>query len=115
MITSKKKNIISVTILVIALIFIFTSPTKKDFDKFVSDKVRNYTINIGENNQTANIVSGLTFYILQNNKQLIIRENYVLFSLYKIDASMFRSFGANIDDLVIVGVLGNFFVLKGID
>tara|TARA_B100001057_G_scaffold295075_1_gene295189 strand:+ start:7287 stop:7631 length:345 start_codon:yes stop_codon:yes gene_type:complete len=111
---NKRKYIILSILTFIIFFLVLTTPKQKDFDTYLSDKVRNYTLNMGEDNQNAAIFSGLTFYILQNNNDLIERENYLLFSIFKIDTSLIRSFGGDIDDIVVLGILGNFFILRGV-
>ena len=60
-------------------VFIFmvlsvTNPSKKDFDQYISSYIRDYVLQISEDNDTANLASGISFLILQSNNNIILSD-----------------------------------------
>ena len=111
---SKKLIIYCVGIFIFLLLSI-TNPSKSDFDQYISSYIRDYVMQISEDNDTANLASGFSFLILQSNNNIIKHNNYIIFSRFKLDASMIRTFGYNADDIVIVGVFNKFIPIDGIN
>jgi len=94
------------------IFFAFTNPSKNDFDSYISTHINEYAIQSGEDDQTANLISGFSYLLLQSNPGIIHRTNYLLFTIYKLDTSLIRSFGGDIEDLVIIGLFNNFVVVN---
>jgi hypothetical protein len=106
----KKIPILIISGLIVLLIF--TNPSKNDFDSYISTHINEYAIQSGEDDQTANLISGFSYLLLQSNPGIIHRANYLLFTIYKLDTSLIRSFGGDIEDLVIIGLFNNFVVVN---
>lgn len=106
------KKISIVTLLGLMVLLVFTNPSKNDFDSYISTHINEYAIQSGEDDQTANLISGFSYLLLQSNPGIIHRTNYLLFTLYKLDNSLIRSFGGDVEDLVIIGLFNNFLVLN---
>ncbi len=98
--------------LAIILLLILTNPSKDDFDSYISTHINEFAIQSGEDEQAANLISGFSYLLLQSNPNIIHKTNYFLFTLYKLDTTLIRSFGGNVDDLVIIGLFNNFIVLS---
>ena len=99
----------------IFLLLSVTNPSKSDFDQYISSYIRDYVLQISEDNDTANLVSGISFLILKSNNNIIKHDNYFIFSRFRLDASAIRTFGYNIEDIVIIGVFNKFIPINGIN
>ncbi len=100
--------------LALAIIFllILTNPSKDDFDSYISTHINKFAIQSGEGEETANLISGFSYLLLQSNPNIIHKTNYFLFTLYKLDTTLIRSFGGDVDDLIVIGLFNNFVVLS---
>ena len=101
-------------------IFIFlmlsvTNPSKSDFDQYISSYMRDYILQISEDNDTANLASGISFLILQSNNNIIKHDNYIIFSRFRLDTSVIRTFGYDADDIIIIGAFNQFIPINGIN
>ncbi len=108
----KNKRIVLIVCLLF-FILVIMNPNKKNFDQYVANEIKSMTIQSGEDLTTANIVSGLSYLVLQSQTDIINRQNYYIFSTYTLDTSILRSFGSNVDNIVVLGILGNFIPLSG--
>jgi len=106
------KKISILIFLGVIIFFAFTNPSKNDFDSYISTHINEFAIQSGEDDQTANLISGFSYLLLQSNPGIIHRTNYLLFTIYKLDTSLIRSFGGDIEDLVIIGLFNNFVVVN---
>ena len=106
----KKIPILIISGLIVLLIL--TNPSKKDFDSYISTHINEYAIQTGEDDQTANLISGFSYLLLQTNPSIIQTTNYLLFTIYKLDTSLIRSFGGDVEDLVIMGLFNNFIIVN---
>ena len=79
------KKISIVTLLGLMVLLVFTNPSKNDFDSYISTHINEYAIQSGEDDQTANLISGFSYLLLQSNPGILHRTNYLLFTLYKLD------------------------------
>ena len=86
----------------IFLVLSVTNPSKSDFDQYISSYIRDYVLQISEDNDTANLASGISFLILQSNNNIIKHDNYIILSRFRLDASVLRTFGYNADDIITV-------------
>ena len=110
-----KKSYIYGLCVFIFLVLSVTNPSKSDFDQFISSYIRDYVLQISEDNDTANLASGISFLILQSNNNIIKHNNYIIFSRFKLDASVIRTFGYNADDIIIIGAFNKFIPINGIN
>ena len=99
----------------IFLVLALTNPTKSDFDQYISSYIRDYVLQISDDSDTANLASGISFLILQSNNNIIKHDNYIIFSRFRLDASVIRTFGYNADDIIIIGVFNKFIPINGIN
>ena len=56
----------------IFLVLSVTNPSKSDFDQYISSYIRDYVLQISEDNDTANLASGISFLILQSNNNIML-------------------------------------------
>ena len=98
----------------IFLLLSATNPSKGNFDQYISNHVRDYVIEAGENNDTADLASGLSYLILQSNNSIIKHDNYIIFSRFKIDASVMRAIGYDVEDIIVIGIFNQFIAIDGI-
>ena len=106
------KKISIVTLLGLMVLLVFTNPSKNDFDSYISTHINEYATQSGEDDQTANLISGFSYLLLQSNPGIIHRTNYLVFTVYKLHTSLIRSFGGDVEDLVIIGLFNNFLVMN---
>ena len=97
----------------IFMVLSITNPSKKDFDQYISSYIRDYVLQISEDNDTANLASGISFLILQSNNNIIKHDNYIILSRFRLDASFLRTFGYNADDIIIIGAFNKFIPISG--
>ena len=108
----QNKRIILITCIIFSILAIM-NPNKKNFDQYVSNEIKSITIESGEDLSTANILSGLSYLVLQSQTNIINRQNYIIFSTYTLDTAILRSFGTDVENIVVLGILGNFIPLSG--
>ena len=59
-----KKLIIYCLGIFIFLLLSITNPSKSDFDQYISSYIRDYVMQISEDNDTANLASGISFPVV---------------------------------------------------
>ena len=97
----------------IFLVLLLTNPSKDDFEQYISNYIREYVLQISADNDTANLASGISFLILQSNS-VIKHDNYIVLSRFRIDTSVIRSFGYNVDDIIVLGLFNKFIPIDGV-
>ena len=97
-----------VTLLISAVMF-FSNPSKVEFTSFLATYIRAEMQKNGETKELSNFSAGLASLYAKNN---LVRTNYVLASTYFIDMSTFRDFGADVDDIFMLGIFNNFVPLQ---
>ena len=98
-----------VVILLISAVMFFSNPSKVEFTSFLATHIRTEMQKKGETEELSNFSAGLASLYAKNN---LVRTNYIIASTYFIDMSTFRDFGADVDDIFILGIFNNFVPLQ---
>lgn len=99
-------------VIAILLIALYSSnPTQLEFNEFISKEVRKkLTEKMGEQNIFGNLVAGFAGTLVSDVSS---RQDYLIFSTYKVDLSVARMFGGEYSDLKFIGIGGQFIPLSG--
>jgi len=99
-------------VIVILLIALYSSnPTQTQFNEFISKEVRKkLSEQMGEQNIVGNLVAGFAGTLVGD---VSTRQDYLIFSTYKVDLSVARMFGAEYSDLRFIGIGGQFIPVSG--
>jgi len=109
------KKILQLSFIIFAifiLLSIVLNPSKDDFKYYLTDMVKSEIIKNGGTIDNANLIIGLANLLIDADKTFIQRNNYYIFSSYKINLSIIRGFGYSIDDVHAVGFFKNFVIIN---
>ena len=94
-----------VVILLIGLVMFFSNPSKTEFTSFLASHIRTEMQKQAETEELSNFSGGIASLFAKNNLE---RTNYIIASTYFIDMSTFRDFGAEVEDIHMLGIFKTF-------
>jgi len=103
-----------VTSVVIVLVIVFlsiTNPSKTEFVQYASENISSKISDKVDSDSEIvnNLISGFTSILVDG---LIQHQNFLIFSTYKLDLNLVRAFGGKMQDVMYLGIAGQFIPLS---
>jgi len=102
---------IPVVIFLVLAFLSFTNPSKTEFVQYASEHISTkISEKVDSDNAIVNnLISGFTNLLVDS---LIEHRNFLIFSTYKLDLNLVRAFGGKMQDVMYLGIAGQFIPLS---
>ena len=100
-----------IIIIIILIPIYFTNPSEGDFSEFIGTYVFEEMQKKKESKEIGRFSSGIAALYAEKN---VARSNFIFASYFHLDFYRLRSFGAEMEDVHMIGIFGTFFPLPGL-